>query len=148
MLSECERSEALKYIQQLLDQQRITSNPPKMSKSASETQHQGLRLHSPNKSLAKRKHPLKISVKLPLLKCRSCSVTVKTKSKLWAHMNESHTGTPISCRKCRSSFNSSISYDWHLVHVCEGRRKAAERKYVCPECSRVRTTYNSTKAVL
>lgn len=141
-LSDLERSEALKYIQQYLDQQTI---PSKMSKSAAKTQPQRLRLPGSNKTLAKRKRPLKISVKLPLLKCRSCSATAKTKSKLLAHMNESHAGTPISCRKCRSSFNSSVSYDWHLVHVCEGRRKAAARKYVCPECSRVRTAHNALR---
>lgn len=147
-LSEFERSEALKYIQQHLDHQTTTSNPAKMPKPVTKTKSQKLRLHRPNKTLAKRKHPLKIGVKLPLLKCRSCTVTAKTKSKLLAHMNESHTGTPISCRKCRCSFNSTVSYEWHLVHVCEKWRNAAERKYVCPECSRVRTAYNIRKAVL
>lgn len=79
----------------------------------------------------------KPTVKPFLLKCRVCDATKNTKLKLLKHLETLHFGTPISCLKCRRTFNSNVAFDWHVLHLCHIKKASTNRKYKCNECSKV-----------
>lgn len=81
---------------------------------------------------------IKLVVKPFTLKCKICCATRKTKLQFLEHL-ETHVEAPISCLKCKRSFNSKVSFEWHHIHLCHIRKIATQRIYKCNECSQVGT---------
>lgn len=77
-----------------------------------------------------------ISVKKLLYKCKLCDETKPNKKMFLKHL-ETHLGTPITCRKCRYTFNSGVAYDWHIRHLCNLKRKPVVKSFKCNECPKV-----------
>ncbi|EFA06347.2 Zinc finger protein 184-like Protein [Tribolium castaneum] len=58
-----------------------------------------------------------LSVKKTTYKCKVCSFTERTKKVMLKHL-QTHVGAPLSCFKCKKTFNGSVAYKWHLGHYC------------------------------
>lgn len=134
---EDDKTEAISYVKQCID----TNTKRKMK---FKRQHNGeVKLTS---SLIKKKFALKkkmcrksvdaTRVKPPVLKCRACDETKPSKKLLLKHL-ETHVGTPVSCIKCRRTFNSNLALEWHLRHLCSLRRKPGVETFKCNECPKV-----------
>ncbi|KAK4885663.1 hypothetical protein RN001_001934 [Aquatica leii] len=67
------------------------------------------------------------------LKCKICEVVKTTKVQFLKHIEE-HIEIPVTCRKCRKTFNSRYSFDWHLIHLCKNVQKTMSKKYKCLQC--------------
>lgn len=76
------------------------------------------------------------TVKPFMLKCKVCGVMKKTKLQFFEHL-EMHVQTPISCLKCKRSFNGRLSFEWHLLNLCHIRKIITKRTYKCNECPQV-----------
>lgn len=78
---------------------------------------------------------LKENLKRRVFRCKSCGIIQKTKQLYIKHLS-THIGTPISCIKCKKSFNSRVAYTCHLsLKICEIKTKII--KYQCDQCPRV-----------
>lgn len=75
------------------------------------------------------------NLKRVLFKCKSCGSLAKTKHLLLKHL-ETHIGTPITCVRCRRSFNSKNAYTVHLnLKMC---KKSDAAMYNCDQCPKVK----------
>lgn len=155
---EADKNEALIYLKKCIDSEGNSSNDknkdvvqPEKKQDISKITKQGVsvslkkitslqnnsvkRLGS-NRTLKRHKVINKdVNVKNTTLKCKICSSTKRSILNFLEHLN-SHMGTPISCGKCRQSFNGRISFDFHLSNMC-GKNFASKKKFKCSECSRV-----------
>lgn len=144
--SEDDKKEALNYVQQLINENNliigeksendlqenvtvITESPKKRSK---------LPIKKRKNSVIKRPRISISRQRLKVLKCQVCNETKKTKLSLLKHM-ELHIGTPISCTSCHRTFNSKLSFDFHLAHLCKKKKTLASKRFKCPECPQVTT---------
>ncbi|RZC42467.1 zinc finger protein 90-like, partial [Asbolus verrucosus] len=74
-----------------------------------------------------------------IFKCKSCNAVEKTKRNMLKHV-ETHVGAPLSCIKCKRTFNGSIPFKWHLNHYCNPRFYA-NWKFKCNQCPRRHNRY-------
>lgn len=151
---EADRNEALVYLKQCIDSERIPArnkNEVKKKENTSRTKQQtsvslrkmtGLQTNSVSKRLRSDRILKKrkiinndVMVKGTVLKCKICDSTKRSVLNFLEHLN-SHVGTPISCVKCRQSFNGRVSFDFHVGNTC-GRNVASNKIYKCEECSKV-----------
>lgn len=154
--AEPEKNKAITYLKQYIKYDNIPSNKRKNEKET--IVQKGLKRKKINaensihtlgntKEHTRRKRCRKIKfinnsklvVKPFSLKCKICSATRKTKLQFLEHL-ETHVETPISCLKCKRSFNSKVSFEWHLIHLCHIRKIITRRIYKCEECSQVNQT--------
>ncbi|KAK9873754.1 hypothetical protein WA026_002109 [Henosepilachna vigintioctopunctata] len=73
------------------------------------------------------------SVKKQTYKCRECKYASSTKNDIFHHIDQ-HNGFPLSCTKCRITFNNNLSFDWHLKFRCGVKSRRKSEIYSCSEC--------------
>lgn len=152
---EAEKNEAITYLRECIGNDSKNSaedvngvNKCKRSSNARDRRRKAANVVNLNSELIKRKFNLKrqihrkrplnkTSIKPFVLKCRVCSATKPTKIKLLKHL-ETHVGTPVSCLKCKRTFNSNVAYEWHVTNLCHLKKKSANKTFKCHECSKVR----------
>lgn len=128
-LDEHEKTKAITYIKKCIDPKKKTPKPK-----------QEVHLNS---SLIKKKFTFKkmlarkkSNVKPTVFKCRVCEEARTGKSDMFKHL-EGHVGTPVTCIKCRRTFNSSVAFEWHHEHLCGWRRRNNWKVFKCNECPKV-----------
>lgn len=132
-MDESDKSEAINYLQKCIDTKASKKLKSKNRRSKSEGK-------ANQKLYLKRtiyKETIKSTiVKAPVLKCKICSETKPNKQLLLKHL-ETHIGTPVTCIKCRRSFNNNVAFEWHIRHVCNLKRKSGIKTFKCNECPKV-----------
>lgn len=137
-MGEDDKTEAINYLQKCIDNNSSTEMQPEKRKLKGEMKVTG--------TLVKKKFPLKkkmrqkssalTRVKPLVFKCKLCDETKPNKRMFLKHL-ETHIGTPVTCRKCRRTFNSGAAYDWHIRHLCNLKRKPGMKTFKCNECPKV-----------
>lgn len=137
-MDECEKTEAIRYLKQCVDSSTKTKmrNEKKHTNKVKLTSNLIKKKFALKKKLSQKTGEL-ARVKPPVLKCKLCGETKPKKLLLLKHL-ETHIGTPITCIKCRRSFNSSFAFEWHFRHFCFLKRRGGERTFKCSECPKVR----------
>ncbi|KAK5647373.1 hypothetical protein RI129_002265 [Pyrocoelia pectoralis] len=99
-----------------------------------------------NKSPSRHKAKIAFSSKQPALikkrklkrklKCPICNEAKDTKISLFKHLECLHVDVPLSCLKCRKTFNSQTSFSWHISNLCSRKKRILMKQFKCPECSK------------
>ncbi|KAB0804812.1 hypothetical protein PPYR_01782 [Photinus pyralis] len=120
--SKSDKTKALTYVYQHLQEQQFSRN---LNKSRRKT-----------KLIARTDHAHSVKrckVKLKL-ECPVCNQIKDTKSAILKHLEHFHIGVPLSCLRCRKTFNSEPSYNWHILNLCWRKKRISLKKFKCPEC--------------
>lgn len=136
-MDENDKSEAINYLQKCIHTKAATEM--KLKKRKHKRGEVKMNLIRKRFTLKRNVHQKSIGltrVKPPVLKCKICSETKPNKRMLLKHL-ETHVGTPVTCIKCRRSFNSNVAFDWHIRHLCILKRKTEIKTFKCNECPKV-----------
>ncbi|KAF5299924.1 hypothetical protein FQR65_LT09319 [Abscondita terminalis] len=112
--NENDKEAAFTYVKQHFRQDKLSLS----------TKKRKVRVGSRNSNAKKNKN---------ILKCTICQEVKSTKIQYLKHL-EGHIGTPITCRRCRKTFNNDASFQWHLSNLCSYRHKLLTNKYKCSQC--------------